>query len=782
MLVEELKYEYYLPREIEKLGSSMFPGFGSLREAKRMCTDNKFIHLNSSKELLKIDIVKLALTIQLVVFGLIGLNAIGINIPILREITLFIYLVFLPGMLILRILNVNTNLTKTLLLSSGISSSFIMIFFALENTILVSLGFERPLSELPLLLSSTIVILLFIGVCKWKRRNFFTLLYSTSLLSPNTLVFLLLPFLSVIGAYILSTTGNNLLLLLLLLLISMTPLTISLSRLQEKIYSLIIWVISISLAFHTPLSYIETPHEAVVPGVVKTAGIWDPSFPYEQNSLLSNAILHPVLSILMGMDVVPELIVVNCFYASLIPLIMYEIHSSFFDRRISFLSSCLFAFYPYFYIELAMGSIRTCSAIYFLSLFILSVFSKEISPTKRKFLALLFIFSVITSHYGTSYLLLLIVSSIALTLFLCRKFLRGFAKKSFITPTFCVLYFVLSLSWYLYISGSTCFGRLIGFGRNVITHLSELLQPTSSATMEWTFSKAPSFSIEVSKYLTFVIIFLILIGVLKLLHYRFLKGREIFNDEYITFVIAFSLALLTLLLPHTTMALRIFAISLVLTAPFSVVGLSTILKFARFENNRKHLIAFSMLLIMILSFGGGLISNTLNAITGKTVDFSPNKLIDRPEIQKGNNFDAKWFLYWHFRPSCDVNAIEWLLRYHNPNKKIYVDYPLTCAPKTHMGTKAVFRFLSVEYGGRIIYDDMKPPKLASIKTFLEGSGDKGEYILLGYHNVVEDLIIIGKGETFKKEKQYFKTSDYKNIFNSESKIYDVGDSIIYLTQ
>lgn len=47
------------------------------------------------------------LAIQLAVFGIIGLDAIGLQIPILRQLIGFIYLTFIPGIIILRILKLH---------------------------------------------------------------------------------------------------------------------------------------------------------------------------------------------------------------------------------------------------------------------------------------------------------------------------------------------------------------------------------------------------------------------------------------------------------------------------------------------------------------------------------------------------------------------------------------------------------------------------------------------------------------------------------------------------
>lgn len=68
----------------------------------------------------------LSLAISLAAPGLVGLAALGFDIPILRQIVGFIFLTFVPGVLILRILKIhNIGLIESLLCSVGLSLAFV---------------------------------------------------------------------------------------------------------------------------------------------------------------------------------------------------------------------------------------------------------------------------------------------------------------------------------------------------------------------------------------------------------------------------------------------------------------------------------------------------------------------------------------------------------------------------------------------------------------------------------------------------------------------------------
>ena len=264
----------------------------------------------SGEKEIKIDIVKTALAIQLAVIGLLGLDFMGIKIPIIRESTFLIYLMFIPGILVLKILSIKTNLTKALMLSFGTSLSFVTFVSVLENSFLAYLGFKKPISEVPLTLFFSVIILLLIGACKWRNDTLIS--FSLPSLSPPILSFLLLPFLSIFGAIMLGLSGSNIPLLLLLAIVSIIPLLAVLDKIPEKFYQIVIWTVAASLAFHISLSYVKSLHETAIAGVVKAAGIWDPLFRSTHNSLLSSSILHPVLSTLLEIDIVYELRIISC--------------------------------------------------------------------------------------------------------------------------------------------------------------------------------------------------------------------------------------------------------------------------------------------------------------------------------------------------------------------------------------------------------------------------------------------------------------------------------------
>src|SRR3972149_3161921 len=90
--------------------------------------------------------------------------AILLNIPVFRETITFIYLTFIPGFALLRLLRLKkTSLLETFLFSVGLSIAFLMLFGLLANQFYALLGFSQPLSIIPLAISisaATLIVFL----------------------------------------------------------------------------------------------------------------------------------------------------------------------------------------------------------------------------------------------------------------------------------------------------------------------------------------------------------------------------------------------------------------------------------------------------------------------------------------------------------------------------------------------------------------------------------------------------------------------------------------------
>ena len=83
-----------------------------------------------------------------------------LDIPVLRQIFGLFFLTILPGLLILQIFKLDKlELVEKLVLSVGLSISFLMLFGVLVNIFLLNLGNTEPLSTISILTSFNIVFI-----------------------------------------------------------------------------------------------------------------------------------------------------------------------------------------------------------------------------------------------------------------------------------------------------------------------------------------------------------------------------------------------------------------------------------------------------------------------------------------------------------------------------------------------------------------------------------------------------------------------------------------------
>ena len=67
--------------------------------------------------------------IQLAMLVVVGLDTLGLRLPYIQQFLGFIYLTFIPGIILLRILRLHgIDAIKTLLFTVGLSIAFLMLF------------------------------------------------------------------------------------------------------------------------------------------------------------------------------------------------------------------------------------------------------------------------------------------------------------------------------------------------------------------------------------------------------------------------------------------------------------------------------------------------------------------------------------------------------------------------------------------------------------------------------------------------------------------------------
>jgi uncharacterized membrane protein len=349
------------------------------------------------------------------------------NIPIIREVIGFVYLTFIPGLLVVRLLKLNEEFAiwEILLFSVGISIAFAMVVGLFINQLFSMFCISQPLSLIPLIIIFNIFILV-IGIFVYIKKESHTLCDNNSTrFFLHMLPLAFLPFLSFAGVFWVNVEGNNVLLLFMILAIALLFVIsiFSKSMITSELYPFAILMMAIALLFHSSLisDYIasfgsDVPVEYFVFKATKNNAYWN-SAPAQYwglefgriNAMLSVTVLPTIYSIFLNMDPVWVFKVIFSLLFCFVPLGLYQMWQKYIDKKYAFISAFLFVAQETFYTEM-LGLNRQIIAELFFVLLLFVILDKRMKQFSKIICFLIFSFGLVTSHYGISVIFLLILS------------------------------------------------------------------------------------------------------------------------------------------------------------------------------------------------------------------------------------------------------------------------------------------------------------------------------------------------------------------------------------
>ena len=704
------------------------------------------------------------LAFQLTLWSLIYMDAIGFKVPILRPLVGFIYLTFIPGFLILRVLRLHRlDCIEALLYAVGLSLSFLMLTGALINSFYPLIGISKPISETPLIFTISLIVLFLSFICYLRDKD-----YSESLpvkiFSPFALFLLLFPFLSVFGTYLLNISDSNLLLLVQIAIISIFPIFVAFNKLPEKIYPLAIWVIAISLLFQNslPSMYMrltDNVFEYRFANLVMTNGFWDPTVSSNLNAMLAIVMLLPIFSEICNMSLTWVYKIIVPILYSLVPLGLYHVFRKQTNEKIAFLSSFFFIACYEFYTWAGLTMKQVASGL-FLMLFLLLIVNENMKHSNKIILSIIFALSLAVSHYGTSYIFMASLVAVLGIVPLILKIRKNQDKKAtrMITPTFVVLYISFAIAWYMYVTSGSAFNTMTSLGHHIINSLlKSYFIPQGSYASRVLFGEW-SLSLEIVKILSFLSVFFIIVGVIISLYKRIFK----FNNEYVALSIFFVGVSATPFIGYLSGAAtpdRIFHLITFSLAPFCVIGgitaFKSLMRINKFFNlksgNKQAVVAMSIYLMIYLLFNTGFVSEVLiKDYLGAPIYISTQRIKEQGTVQE------KEYLYREYVPVCDTSGGKWLSRNGDTTKKIYAD------------CWGSFILRQPSYGIKIDNKDIEKLKRNS-------KVEKDAYIYLRKLNTKDKIFIISTCP----QLTFFKLSEIRTLLDNKNKIYDNNNSKIY---
>lgn len=556
--------------------------------------------------------IKVVSSIQLAILGLISLAIMCFDTPGLRQIVGFVFLTFVPGLLILRILRINNlDIVKTILYSAGLSIAFIMFIGLFINVVFPHIGISKPISILPVTVTLTILTIILAIITYIRDRDFQppgpSQVEKQKLPLSGILFMILLPILAVLGAFLVTYLQDNTLLLILITVIAFLPALIAFNKLiPEKIFPLAVVSIALVLLLHQTLisPYLagyDIHLENYYQRLVSINGYWDASISHNLNTALSITILCPIYSLILGVGSVWVFKVIYPFIFSLVPLAIFETCREQIGSKRAFLATFFFMSMLVFFTEMTSLARQQIAELFFVLLVLLMI-DRKLNQLNKTVLFVIFAISLPVSHYGLAYivvaffgigwLLLMLTKSKTIMshwIYLNKKYspslekpgisliLEAASVPSVLTGTLVFLYVVFLLSWYMYTSSGTAFNSIVGIGDSIYSNLSEFFSPMAREKLLGTalgldFAQISILG-KVYRVIQYITQFLIIIGFLNLI----IKPGEIkFRLEYIALsIVAFLILFSCILVPLFSSFLnltRFYHIVLIILSPFCILG------------------------------------------------------------------------------------------------------------------------------------------------------------------------------------------------------------------
>jgi len=707
---------------------------------------------------------------QISLLGLAALSSMGIEIPLVPQIIGFIYLTFLPGIVILRILRMHRlGSVVTLLYAVGLSVTFNMFLGFLINFVYPAIGIAHPISLVPLFITWIIVLgLLCIGAyLRDKNYSYPNDWKLAELLSPSVLFFILLPLLAIAGANAVNYYDNDVILLGLLALIALiAAVIISTKIIPAHLYPVAIFSIALAILWHTALiSNHLTGHDIFTEYYfykqVVQHGIWDQAIPNTYNAMLSITILPAVYTYFLNMSGEPVFKIVYPLLFALVPVALYTIYYKQLGNRQGF-AAAFFFMSIYVFFRIMPGTTRQIVGQLFYVLLIMLIIDKQITSS-RKILFILFGASLVVSHYSLSYIFMAFLILSVIILYLFKE------RKSQINIYAVILFGVICLAWYVFVSSSAPLHSIVDLGKNIYQNaIANFLDMFSRDVTPYLTTPSQDTIHLINRIVYYLMLFFTAVGSLRLLPGR----NNNFSREYLAFAVgSYALLAAAIIVPFFSQALgaqRIFYLAIIILAPFTILGVEDTLRMlwrlTRFSNHdilrSFSKISMSLLLALFFLFNSGFIFEVAHDPWVESLPLSLGYI----KKNTGNiEIDYKISLRSACPTEQEIASAEWLANEKEVELPVYATFSDIRVPSL------------MAYG--LIPAGKTRPILPPNSNSYIGHG----YIYLGYVNVV-----YGYGVTnslYLKERTYemptWDITELDPVLTKSLKVYDNGVSVIY---
>ncbi len=537
--------------------------------------------------------------LQIVAVYSIFMSDLYAPLEIVRQIAFIFLLTFIPGTYLLGFFRIkDLDLTLAVVMIVGLSIFFI---FAC-GLILMVIGLVSGVSGvitgsnlfLVILCLLNILILVFLfcdcPTISYTRRKLVT--WS----DPFVYLAILIPVASALGALIANEYQNSLMEYVAIALILAAIVYAGLSRARDdRAYPWLLYGIALGLLIHT--SYISSHiwgwdihKEYYIASTVIQNASWDYNFYSNINAMLSIVVLVPTYSLICNLDLTTVFKLICPMLFAFAPLGLFSLISRYSSRWFAFMSLVFAVSFYAFYQEFPQLGRQEVALVFFtLVIALLMDTSLKMSGRAKVLLTVVFSFSLIVSHYGSTYILLLLWV-MALLVYVARYVLQRMGKAIkgpkptpyrklerplLLNLGLLVVVAFLTLMWYTSVTNASAFRSIVNIILNIgESMLTDLFSPTSAQGMEIITREASTQLHSVGKVVQLGAQALIGLGIVSLFSKR---SRYHFPTAYTNLAVAAFLVLLACVaVPNFASSLntsRIIQVMLLVLAPMAVAGI-----------------------------------------------------------------------------------------------------------------------------------------------------------------------------------------------------------------
>jgi uncharacterized membrane protein len=408
-----------------------------------------------------------------------------LDIPVLRQLLVFILLSILPGWVIIHLLRLDAlGLPEKAVLSVGLSTFAVTFVGLIMNSLYPLFGYDTPLSATSLTITLNIVLLLLAALAFLRRGG------SRPRLSDFNLDFkekaflivpALFPLLSIIGIVLMNTGDNNTLLMTLLVLIPLYVVFLAAmhSRVPPRVYPLAVILISASILLAVTLRNhhimgVDIHREYYLFQLAADAQHWRVIPSDQLSSCLVISLLPAIYQPLINMD--PEYLfnILHLFTTAFSPLVVFIISRKYIGNAWAFLAAFFFMAQLRF---LAFGGGRNDYAVFYFALLIMVLFHEKLSDFNKKLLFIFLAAGLIISHYSATFIAIFVLVPAWAGFSIFQKFAARRRRqplwKSELTFGLIAIFIVLTFLWDSQLT-HTAFAGGVEFVQKIFNNLARM--------------------------------------------------------------------------------------------------------------------------------------------------------------------------------------------------------------------------------------------------------------------------------------------------------------------